>query len=78
VNFYFTLLLLILLLLLLKPNIIIRDNEKGTCVLIDAAASGRRNVIKKEGQNILKYKTLKIEVHHMWNVQAKVTPVITP
>jgi hypothetical protein len=31
-----------------KPDIIIRDNEKGTCMLIDAAISGDRNVIKKK------------------------------
>ena len=30
-----------------KPDIIIRDNEKGTCMVIDAAISGDRNVIKK-------------------------------
>jgi len=41
-----------------KPDIIIRDNEKGTCMLIDAAISGERNVIKKEAEKILKYKTL--------------------
>ena len=28
-----------------KPDIIIRDNEKGTCMLIDVAISGERNVI---------------------------------
>ena len=28
-----------------KPDIIIRDNEKGTCMVIDAAISGDRNVI---------------------------------
>ena len=28
-----------------KPDIIIRDNEKGTCMLIDVAISGDRNVI---------------------------------
>jgi len=38
-----------------KPDIIIRDNEKGTCMLIDVAISGDRNVIKKEAENILKY-----------------------
>jgi len=31
-----------------KPDIIIRDNEKGTCMLIDVAISGDRNVIKKK------------------------------
>jgi len=35
-----------------KPDIIIRDNEKGTCMLIDAAISGDRNVIKKEAKKI--------------------------
>ena len=30
-----------------KPDIIIRDNEKRTCMLIDVAISGGRNVIKK-------------------------------
>ena len=30
-----------------KPDIIIRDNEKGTCMLIAVAISGDRNVIKK-------------------------------
>ena len=31
-----------------KPDIIIRDNEKGTCMLIDFSISGDRNVIKKK------------------------------
>ena len=38
-----------------KPDIIIRDNEKRTCMLIDVAISGDRNVIKKEAEKILKY-----------------------
>jgi len=41
-----------------KPDIIIRDNEKRTCMLIDVAISGERNVIKKEAEKILKYKSL--------------------
>ena len=35
-----------------KPDIIIRDNEKGTCMLIDVTISGDRNVIKKEAEKI--------------------------
>jgi len=41
-----------------KPDIIIRDNEKGTSVLINVVISGDRNVIKKEAEKILKYKYL--------------------
>jgi hypothetical protein len=35
-----------------KPDIIIRDNEKGTCMLIDVEISGDRNAIKKEAKEI--------------------------
>ena len=45
-----------------KPDIIIRDNEKGTCMLIDVAVSGDRNVIEKEADKILKYKELTTEI----------------
>jgi len=58
-----------------KPDIIIRDNEKGTCMLIDAAISGDINVIKKEAEKILKHKDLRIEIQCMWSVKTKVIPV---
>ena len=59
-----------------KPDIIIRGNEKGTCMLIDFAISVDRNMIKKEADNILKYKYLTIEIQRMWNVKTKVIPVL--
>jgi len=59
-----------------KPDIIIRDNETGTCMLIYVATSGDRNVIEKEAEKILKYKDLTIEIQRMWNVKTKVIPVI--
>jgi hypothetical protein len=59
-----------------KPDSIIRDNEKGTCMLIDVAISGDRNVIKKEAEKILDYKYLTIEIQRMWNVKTKMMPVI--
>ena len=59
-----------------KPDIITRDNEKETCMLIDIAISGDRNVIKKEADKILKYKDLTIEIQRTWNVKRKVIPVI--
>jgi len=55
----------------------IRDNEKGTCMLIDVAISGDRNEIKKEAEKILKYKDLTTEIQCMWNVKTRVIPVIT-
>ena len=51
--------------------IIIRDNEKGSCMLIDVAISGDRNLIKKEAEKILQYEDLTIEIQRMWNVKTK-------
>jgi hypothetical protein len=45
-------------------------------MLIVIAIPGDRNVIKRETEKILKYKDLTIEIQHMWNVKAKVIPVI--
>jgi len=59
-----------------KPDIIIGDNKKGTCMLIDAAITGDRNVIKKEDEKILKYKYLIIEIQNMWKVRAELIPVV--
>jgi hypothetical protein len=59
-----------------RTGIIIRDNEKGTRMLIDVAIPGDRNVIKKETEKILKYKDLIIKTQRMWNVKTRVTPVI--
>jgi len=38
-------------------------------MLIDVAISGGTNVIKKEGEKILKYKDLTIEIQRVWNVK---------
>jgi hypothetical protein len=37
-------------------DIIILNNKKGTCLLVDAAISGDRNVIKKEAMKVVQYK----------------------
>jgi hypothetical protein len=45
-------------------------------MLIDVVNSGDRNVIKKETENVLKYKDLTTEIQRMWNVKTKAIPVI--
>jgi len=45
-------------------------------MLIDVAIPGDRNVIKKKAEKVLKNKDLIIEIQRMWNVKAKVIPVI--
>jgi hypothetical protein len=58
-----------------KLDIIIHDNEKGMCMLINAATSGDRNAIKK-AEKILKYKDLTTEIQCIWNAKTKVIPII--
>jgi len=68
--------IIIIIIIIIIINIIMRDSEKGTCMLIDVAISGDRNVIKKEAEKILKYKDLTIEIQRMWDVKTKVIPVV--
>jgi hypothetical protein len=57
-----------------KPDIICGNGE-GTCMFMDVAISGERNVINEEAEKILKYKDLTMEVQRMWNVKRKLKPV---
>jgi hypothetical protein len=57
--------IIIIIIIINKPDITIRDNEKGTCMLIDVAISGDRNMIKKEAEKILKYKDITIKIHNI-------------
>ena len=59
-----------------KPDVIIRDSEEGTCMLVDAAISCDRNGIKKEAGKLLNYKELAIEIQRKWTVKTKAIPVI--
>jgi hypothetical protein len=45
-------------------------------ILVDVAIPGDRNMIKNEAQKILKYTDLITEIQRMWNVTAKVIPVV--
>jgi len=52
-----------------KPEIIIRDYDKGACLLTGVAISGVVNVIKKDAKMISKYKDLTTEMQRIWNAK---------
>jgi len=54
-----------------KVDIVIRDNERGTRMLIDVAISGDSNAIKKEADNDLKYKGLTKQIQPTWKYKSK-------
>jgi hypothetical protein len=59
-----------------RPDIIIKNKKEKTCTLIDVAIPADRNVVQKEAEKKLKYKSSGIEVQRMWNLKCTVIPVI--
>jgi hypothetical protein len=60
-----------------KPEIIIRKNENGTCMLIDDAISGHTNVIMKEIERLLKYADFTLRRNTVYaECKSKVIPII--
>jgi len=59
-----------------RPDIIIENKKEKTCTLIDAAIPADRNVVQKEAEKKLKYKSLRIEIQRMWNMKCTIVPVI--
>jgi len=57
-----------------RPGITKTKKEK-TCTLIDMAIPADRNVVQKEAEKKLKYKSLCIEIKRMWNLKCTITPV---
>ena len=46
-------------------------------IIIDVAIPADRNVVKKEAEKKLKYKSLCVEIKRMWNLKCRILPVIT-
>ena len=47
-----------------------------TCTLIDVAIPADRNVVQKDVEKKLKYKSLGIEIERMWNLKCTIISVI--
>src|SRR5215510_4766640 len=59
-----------------RADIIIKNKAEKTCTLIDVAIPADRNVVQKEAEKKLKYKSLCIEIQQMWNLKCTIIPVI--
>ena len=59
-----------------RPDIIIKNKKEETCTLRDVAISAGRNVVQKEVENSLKYKSLCIDIQRTWNLKCTIIPVI--
>ena len=54
-----------------RPDIIIKNKKEKTCTLIDVAIPADRNVVQKEAERKLIYKSLCIEIQRMWNLKVR-------
>ena len=59
-----------------RPHIIIKNSKEKTGTLIDVAILADRNVVQKEAEKKLKYKSLCIEMQRMWNLKCTIVPAI--
>jgi len=58
-----------------RPDIIIKNKKGKKCTLIDVAIPADRNVVQKEAEKKLKYKSLCIEIQRMWNLKCTIMPI---
>ena len=59
-----------------RPDIVVVDKVKREATIIDVAVPSDRNIQDKETEKITKYQDLKLEIQKLWNVKAKVVPVV--
>ena len=59
-----------------RPDIIIKDKLKKTCLLIDVAVPADKNISIKEFEKISKYKDLEIEIQRMWKMKTNTIPIV--
>ena len=52
-----------------RPDVIIENKKEKTWTLIDVAIPVDKNVVQKEAEKWLKYKSLCIEIQRMWNLK---------
>jgi hypothetical protein len=59
-----------------KPDIIIKNKNEKTCILVDVAIPADRNVTQKEAENKPKYNSLCIEIQRIWNMKCMIILVV--
>ena len=58
------------------PDIIIKDKQEETCMLIDMAIPSDRNTSVKVAEKLSKYKDLEIEITKMWELKTITVPCL--
>ena len=59
-----------------RPDVVVVDSDKKTCNIIDIAVPGDAGIVEKEKEKVEKNQDLRREVARLWNVKAKVVPIV--
>ena len=59
-----------------RPDVVVGDRDRKTCNIIDTAVPGDVGIAEKEKEKVEKYQDLRREVARLWNVKAKVVPIV--
>jgi hypothetical protein len=59
-----------------RPDIVVLKKRRTKFTVIDVAVPSDANIKGKETEKITKYQYLKIELQRIWNVKARVVPVV--
>ena len=60
-----------------RPDLVLVDKKKKSCVIIDIAVPGDCRIREKEMEKIEKYQNLKIELKRLWSLKkVAVLPVV--
>jgi hypothetical protein len=59
-----------------RPDITLKNKIEKTCTPIHVAKPADRNVVQKEAEKKLKYRSSGIEIQRMWNLKCTIIPVI--
>ena len=59
-----------------KPDIVVLDKTKNTCLIVDVAIPGDHRIALKEVEKIMNYAELKVELERMWKTKTKVIPIV--
>ena len=59
-----------------RPDITIVDKVKKEVSFVDISVPADKRVNEKESEKISKYRDLRIEVEHLWNMRTSIVPIV--
>ena len=59
-----------------RPDLVIVDKTAKQALIVDVAVPNDTHINEKEREKIEKYQDLRLEIQRMWDVKAKVVPVV--